>query len=562
MNDRTKVLLRKWILGLAAFFGGLLLLSLLASWLLPRYFDQKLDSTLKQAVQEASDGLYSIQYDDISINIPLGNAEISGVVLKPDTAVYQRLVEQEKAPDQYLNLRTEKIRLNGISIVKLLLFKALSMDELAIQKPFLVIANKKRHYNESKESKPPYELIRDELNAIRIKKISLEEVDVVSINNNQSEPQKSHFKQLQLHVRDFRLNEDSEKDSSRILFSESIDLRVESLKLPVSNKLSSFTLQELTLSSQDSLLGVKQIHYKPLYSKSRFGKVAGIATDRLDLKFNDIRGKRVDVRKLLVERALWIRELGIQKGVMDIFRDQRYPKVPKDFKPYPHQLLQAADLTVRIDTIKIKGTDVIYGEVNDKSHQRGEIQFKGTYGTITNLTNDTTRIAQVPRCLVNVQTRFMGTGRLYAYFDFNLASTNGAFRCGGKMRNFELKEVDEVTRPLALAGVESGHLSLLDFNIRATARRSHITMRMEYEDLKAKVLKLDEDSGELEKRSFISNILNNIVIQSNNPRGNRTARIGEASLDRTHDQSFFTVIWQTILEAIKRITTGKDDSDE
>ena len=61
----------KWILWVVGLAGGLFLIGFLISLWLPRYFKSELDAALKESVTNASDGLYQITYDDISLNIPL-----------------------------------------------------------------------------------------------------------------------------------------------------------------------------------------------------------------------------------------------------------------------------------------------------------------------------------------------------------------------------------------------------------------------------------------------------------------------------------------------------------
>ena len=195
--------------------------------------------------------------------------------------------------------------------------------------------------------------------------------------------------------------------------------------------------------------------------------------------------------------------------------------------------------------------------MNPKTERRGTLFFDGTHGTITNLTNDSSWIKRNPTCRVQVRTRFMNTGRLNAYFIFNLASQSGDFACGGTMNDFDMTKVNLISEALARASVRSGRVSKLKFEINANNARSSIVMELQYDDLKVDVLKVDDDTGKLKRRSFLSQVVNNIVLNENNPRENRPARVGEATVERGSDESFFNLIWHTMFVSIKKIVIGR-----
>ncbi|HEV7349371.1 hypothetical protein [Telluribacter sp.] len=563
MSDLKQLSSKKWIIWTVGIVGGIVLLILVASWLLPQFFKNQLDATLRKSVYEASDGLYSIEYDNLGINILLGNAEVSGVVLKSDSAVYKRLVEQQKAPDQVASLQTNRLRLGGVSLWRLLLFKVLSIDEVVIDSPEIIVAVDKKPYNENRPKKSPYEVINKVLNSIRIDHISLSSVNFTYANNNGEESRKNHLEELYLDVSDFLLNEETAQDSSRILYSQQVKLRLKGLTLDAGSDLYTFTMEELELSSRDSTIKVQNVHYKPKHSKDQFGKAAAISTDRYDLKFEDLSARGVDVRRFLMKQQFFARALDIDKGLIDVFRDRRYPD-PKDSKmgKYPHQILKQAKFIVCLDTVRIKGTQVFYGEQSEQTGLRGIVRFTGTQGTITNLTNDTATITKRRYCRVRAYTTFMGAGRLNAYFNFDMAADNGRFNCGGTMRNFKIQQINPITRALAKASVESGNLDLLQFQIQANDQQSRITTQMRYNNLAVKVLKQDDESGKLEERSLLTNLLNGLIIKNNNPSGNNPPRVGEATVQREASDSFFNFIWQSILTSIKSVVSGKADEKE
>ncbi|GAB3180147.1 AsmA family protein [Telluribacter humicola] len=563
MSDLKEIITKRWIIWSVGIVGGIVLLVLLASWVLPGLLKEQLDSSLKESVRKASDGLYSISYSDLSVNILLGNAGVSDVMLRSDSTVYKRLLEQKKAPDQVASVQTDRLSLEGVSILKLLLFKSLDIDEIRVESPNVTLAVDKKPYNTNRPKKSPYEIINQVLQSIHIDRISFTSVDFTYINNNGEKSKKNHLEELYLDVSDFRLNEETAQDTSRVLYAQQIEIRLKGLTLDAGNDHYTFSMKELALSSRDSTIKVQNVHYKPRHGKDQYSKVIGISKDRYDFKFENIVARRVDVRRFLMRQQLFAEVLEIDKGLMDIYRDRNYPD-PEENQTgrYPHQLLKQAKFVVCFDTVRVRGTEVYYGERSEKTGLRGIIKFTGTQGTITNLTNDTATIARRPYCRVRAYTRFMGASRLNAYFNFNMASDNGTFNCGGSMRDFSIKQINPVTRALAKASVESGQLNLLKFQMQANSYESHITMQMLYNNLEVNVLKQDDESGKLEKRSLLSNLLNGLIIKNNNPSGDGPARVADVTVKRQPSDSFFNLIWQSILASIKDVVSGEADKPE
>lgn len=561
--SRLSVRQNKWLKWTAGILLGIVALLLLLSWLLPVIFQNQISKKLKSSIENSSKGLYKVNYEDVSINLLTRSASLHNLTLTSDSTIYNQQIEQKKAPDFVAELKLKSLAVNGISILRFLFSREISVNQILVLEPDVKLISKKQEREKKEVKKSPYEMIQKLAKSIQVDNISIQKGNFSLINADKKASQETKISNLTIDTYDFLLDKDAEKDTSKLLFSKHIDIQLDSLQLALKDPMYVLSVAGLQLSSKDSTLNINTLHLNPLYPKTTFGKIINLAKDRLDFKYDTISAKKVDVRKLLAHQEFFAQNLYIGKGNMDIYKDKRYPKyIANRMGTYPHQLLLKADLKIKIDTIHLKKTGVIYGEFSEKTYQRGKIHFDNVHGIITNVTNDSLAIKENKHMIIDVETRFMGKGKLLAYFDFDLASKNGEFGCGGKMQNFEMKEVNDMIRSLAKANVKSGNLALLDFDIKGNDHSSYIRMQMHYNDLKIEVLKLDEESGKFKKRSFISNLLNNLIIDNNNPKGDKPARIGEATLTRESTQPFFNLVWLTIQEPIKRIVTGKDDREK
>lgn len=554
MENQKKTLFLKRFLGI--FAGSILLIAVIAIFL-QSYLRTWMDKNLREVVRKSSDGLYLLDYDDLSVSLLAGSASVEGGVLTTDSLMFASMVERKTAPDMTWDVTFQKLELEGVSVLKLLLYKSLSIDELKIDKPKVITKLLRQPFNKNKIAKTPYDLIKKALNVVNVGKIGLLDADFQLIDRSRPRVRVSHLHHLTADLSDFLINKNSESDSQRVFMAQKVGIRIDSLTLPYGDSLYTFSMTDIKLNSEDSSFQVAEIFYKPRFGREQFARMKGIAVDQFDLFFKKVACRGVDLNRFLTTSQFFSKMMVIQGGKMDIFRDTRYQKLYKNkMGTYPHQILLNSDVTLHFDTVRIRDVEVRYGELSPKTGKRGAVVFRHTKGYLSNLTNDSIAISKNKICRADVNTRFMGVGDLYAYFRFDLKSKKGDFVCGGKMRDFPMNAISPVTRPLALSDVQSGQISQLDFEIHADDYRSSLIMKMLYSKLYVAVLKMDWEERKLKKRSVVSNLINNLILDDNNPKGNRPARVANITLEREPGFSFFSFIWKTTLKGIKTIVTG------
>ena len=81
----------KWIIGIIA---GIMLLLVVVGWYFSRNWKPIVEDKLTELIKNSSDSLYTLKYDDLKLNVVLGNVALVNAELIPDSAVYERLVAQ------------------------------------------------------------------------------------------------------------------------------------------------------------------------------------------------------------------------------------------------------------------------------------------------------------------------------------------------------------------------------------------------------------------------------------------------------------------------------------
>ncbi|NNU34694.1 hypothetical protein HK413_12640 [Mucilaginibacter sp. S1162] len=77
-----------------------------------------LQAKLKEMVLKSTDSLYHIEYSNFDLDLASGDATLSDFKLVPDSAVYEKLVSAQKAPDNLFTLSVKKLSIKNVGAKK------------------------------------------------------------------------------------------------------------------------------------------------------------------------------------------------------------------------------------------------------------------------------------------------------------------------------------------------------------------------------------------------------------------------------------------------------------
>jgi len=161
----------KWILGVLLFLtlivGG-------ASWYVSGKIKPIVQQELGKIVNKATNGLYNINFDKVSVNPLTGNASLTNVSLVPDTSVYRKLVAKQKAPNNLYLIQLQKLSIKKFQPFKIYFDKKLEIDLILFDKPHITMMNKSLAFNEDKPPQPdksPYDYIKNIFRSMHVKAI-------------------------------------------------------------------------------------------------------------------------------------------------------------------------------------------------------------------------------------------------------------------------------------------------------------------------------------------------------------------------------------------------------
>lgn len=546
-------------------FVFLILILGIGSWYLSRHWKPILNERLQAIVSSSSDSLYRLAYDEFDFSWYSGNAYLTNVSLTPNREVYERLKLNDDAPDNQYSIHIKSIKLKNFHPKLLYQKQKLNIDEILVEDPTILITNETLTPRDSldvtKEKKEPYQQISKFLKELRVDKINVKNLNYTFKNNTFQDKKETRLKNVNIIVDDFLIDSLSQKDTSRIYYSSGLDFKIENYQIATRDSMYHVNLKGVDFSTFGKQLKINRVEMKPRYSKADFYEVSEKPSERFDLAFDSLSIQNIDITELLKSQRFHATKLNVKKGNLEVYNNSNYRKKKKNKRGKdPHQQLLKLAWNFTIDTINLDNTNISYEELSRLSQQVGKLTFNNSTIRLLNVTNDSLAISENPIMRVHLQSQFMNASQLKVNFQFNLTSDNGAFDYQGRLSRMNGRALNSVLRPLAQAEITSANIRSLDFNIKANENNARGVANLRYDDLKVKLLMLDQ-GGLISKNKVASTIANNFIIHNSNPDEMGVFNQGDVYYERPESFSFFKFIWQSIFQGVKA-SVGVDKERE
>jgi len=531
--------------------GAALLLLCIAGLLAERYYLQPLlVKTLKKSVEEASEGMYQLKFENLTYEPFSGNATLSGIQLIPDTLLYNKQINNSSTSNFVYIAYIQKILLVNIRLFKLIFKRNLEIDLLQFNKPAIEVTQHKQSKQVPKPPVSPYKVISKFVKSFRVKKVEFNQMEFTFVDETKHRPQRIILNKLNIDITDFLIDSLSHLDSSRFYYSKNTAFELSKLSFPSISPLHDFRLDTVSFSSKGKQIQVKGIHYIPKFKGRQFTAKAD-GGDRIAFVFEDILVTQVDLNALVFDKKLIAHRANIKHGNINVFGDGTYPTLHSKVGTYPQQIFRKLPFKMKLDTVNVENFFIAYSEYNPDTQSSEDVSFTSTKGNLFNMTNDTLPLLKNPICAAYFESLFMGVARLKAHFTFNIASHRGDFTCNGILGGIDLKHISPITEALALTKIQSGKVKSFRFNMKGNEYNIRGQGTLVYNDLKIVFLKKDKD-GEIKKRKWVTNLADVFFIQDQNPWPNEPVRAGKIEYTRNPKKSYFGTLWLSIRQVLLR----------
>lgn len=521
-------------------------------WYYGRNWKPIVETRLKEVVHNATGGLYTLRYDDLDLNIGLGNATLSNAELIPDSAVYRKQVLAKEAPNNRYHIKLKTLKIRRFSLMDVLSDKRLNIKTIIFEEPHIHLISEYHAYNDTISNQPQktlYENIKDIFKSINVKDVKIDKVRFKYSKIEEGHSSDISLDEVNINVHDVLVDETSLADTSRLYYTKMVDVQIPRFEYDLPDGYYRASFENLRINTQEQNILLTKVFYGPKMSKSAFFKQKNQNVTMAVLAFDTLRMEHLDFRRLIDNQQTIASKVQIKNGSVDLSADKRYPKYPVVKVGHsPHQQLMKAKKLLRLDTVIVDNINVTYHEMSAKFGREGAISFNHAKGTLTNVTNDTTVLKKDRYMRADLIAQIMGAGRLHAKFGFDMLSKNGYHTYSGTLGAMNATAFNRILHPLLNVGIASGNIKKVAFNMEGTDRKNWGSFKFDYNNLKISLP--EKENGK--KSRLASFLVNQILINDSNPDANEIYHVGKVNYTRVPQHTFFKTLWQSLLEGIKQ----------
>ena len=541
----------KWLIGILA---GLFLLGSGTAWYLSSRWKPILDQQLKEAVLSSTDSLYRIEYEELSLNLLTGSAELTNLKLISDSVVYAALERRRKAPDNVVDAEVQLLHIKGLDIRQAVFGQRLEIKEVLVHAPRVTLRNKYQAYNDtlSTDLEEKTGLQLGSLAQVQIGQIGVLDIDFTFEKQRDSIRNRFDFQGVDLIMEDVLIDSTSYQDSARFFYTGNMLMSMGRYELEIPESLYKVGFDSLYIRTDRRELIIEGLHYEPHVSRSEFYEAWGVAKDMIEMEYAKLTFSDLDLALFSRSQRIHAAALLIEEGNIHVSNNRLYPRrIVNKIGKSPHQELMKLNHPIKIDTVFVDNTHISYSEISEKYHQEGAITFERTTGWLANVTNDSLSLAQDQIATADLTTYVMNQGQLHALFTFDMLDERGAFTYKGTLGPMNGKAFNRILTPLLSAEIGSANIRGLRFEMQGHDHRNWGNLWFDYEDMKVNLMQMDE-AGNFSRKKLVSFLANELLINDSNPSKNGNYIVGRINYQRPAEFSFFKTLWKSLLEGIKQ----------
>ncbi len=334
-----------------------------------------------------------------------------------------------------------------------------------------------------------------------------------------------------------------------------VDYRVKSLegtinKVNISRQqgLYGLTIANILFNTDTGIITIDSTLLIPNYKKYKFAHRAEGQSGRINISIPQVRMTGIDFKQL-ADTICLISKIEINSFDLYYFKDKRFA-LSLNNKPLPMVNFLKLPYSIRVDTIQIRNSHLVYEEFPKAGIESGSISFNNIQATLTNLNN---RIRKDEPIMANLQATalLMNSGRINANFQFPLDGSL-TYRAQGTISELPFSKLNPILKSIVDVRVESGYLNLLTFNFNYTDRVSKGLMQVDYEDLHVIILNKNKESTNSIKTLIVNVFVKGKIDQSQT----KVQRSAVIDIERDRTKSIFNVWSKSVLDGLKRSMLG------
>lgn len=526
----------------------------ICSTLLIGYYEPIVKQEIKKGVLKSSNKLYRIEFDDIGINIFTGKLSVKNVQLIPNIGIYKHLQTKNLQPRYLYSIYLQRLKLSGINIYDLIYNQELQIDEILLNEPSILILNDKTNNSISDTSlslRHPYEWIKEDLKSIKIDNINFKNVRLDFVTDSAKKRKSQKLFLAFFKIKDLVIDSNSRNNFKRPFYAEDIRFSIKNFERELRDSVNKIRIEEILVSTSSSSIDLYNFKVIPNKNIREFKDKSGFRKIRIDAYIKHTKLENIDFKKLFYEQKLWGTNLILNKLQASIEMNKLIPEKENKVKKFPTEILFDLKFPFHFSNLILKNSDIKYSEMDLKTKYLWSIGFNNINGNIKNFGNDSAVLLNNPQANININCLFNNKAKSTFLFNFNYLDPTSTFYVRGHITNYSLKELNPILSNLARLEIANCDLRSLKFSMNGNKKYLYGNITMLYNNLRIRVLQVDENDNKLKKHIWYSMIANTLLLNNDNPQINKRTIHSNIMINRKSNSSFFSFIWDGLFKGIK-----------
>lgn len=539
--------------GLLLFIASLCLLNFLASV----YFKQTCRLKIIQLIKDESHNLYVLQVKEVHLNFLLGKIQLDEIGLEPDTLIYQHLKQAGRAPLNRYHLHAGSLIISFRKIYTLLFDGRLYISDISLNQPKINVQNDSISVQPGKRatSNTDFPLSKGLVGSIFIDNLTVNhaQISYLKTGHIKSEQFTCTSNQVYLHSQNILIERNSFKSTLvSFLDKQQFTLNLHSLIFKKLNGSYVYTARKARISKDDNEVRIEGLKMLPQFKVP--GYILAInenpGRDFMTLGIDNISLKVSAFFKMVKSGFIDIPGISIE-GADFRYNSDGIPSTVLKKYDMPQDFLKKISTHIKIDSIEIHHSTILYQDYSVTSHKNGRVIFNDINGVISHLSNDSAYLQKHKNLDIAIRTKLYNTGNLQLNVTFDMQSKADSFRYAGIMGYFPLTIINQITVPLSSLQIVRGNAVNCWFDVCADRQGATGQLTGNYHNLYIKLLADDTTQAASHKMKTLSSLANMFMVLNDNPLINEPVRTEEIYNKRDETRSFFRFMWRSLLSGLK-----------
>ncbi|GAA0879082.1 hypothetical protein GCM10009119_20500 [Algoriphagus jejuensis] len=514
------------ILKIAAIvFGSLLALAGMAVYVGVNWVNENLESL----INANPDRTYDINFEEVDFNYIRRVIFIEEVKISP--------VGGKKGV--FVDGRVEQVALNKLNLWRLFLHQELVLEELVFVEPLLVVYVPEENPDKERAGEGLKNLFGDILSRGKIENFELGQASVQLMKNGDQIGTLNN-----LNILASELETDSLKWEKPIPFDYGrIFISIDGMdhELPNSQRFSVGKVEFDTRTQELTLVGLSLKFpdgFKAASSQMEY------QIDLIEFELDSMRFSGLEANSnLYSDPDVRAGKLELSGLVLKDFRDKNLPRPHDDIKPLFQGMVMKIPFPLKLDTLSVLHSSVIYSEAVPDSDEIWEFHLDHLNGQFVNITSIPEYQSRLNLFEGDFTAKINGAGSMV--IDFDIPYSRDEFDLNVELTDFPLSKINEILNPIMNGEIISGDLHRLSLHMQADSMKATNKFVFDYTDLKFNLFKKESQ----EKNKVMSTVANILLKESNMP-GENNYTLPEYSTERNRLRGPFHLIWNGTKEGM------------